>query len=337
MLKFKKLATYGIILSVISLSGCVSMEKYQEMEKKRNNCESEFSKTKSENIDLQNKVTEYSSQIDILRKQVSGLKQDTLTMGNLVRSMTEGYTQMKTAYEEMLLSNEKLSAGNKDEIQKILTNVQKLQEDLQKREDQLKILEADLAKRKAEFEVLNNELIKKEAKLIELQSILDQKEAAVDALKTKVANALMGFQNNGLNVYQKNGKVYVSMDEKLLFASGSFQIDPRGEAALKELAKILEQDPDINIMIEGHTDDVAYVGNTTKEIKDNWDLSVMRATSVLKTLLKNGKIDPKRLTASGKGEFLPIDNAKTKEARAKNRRTEIILTPKLDELFKILE
>lgn len=336
MLKFKKLAAYGILLSVISLSGCVSMEKYQEMEKKRNNCESEFSKTKSENIDLQNKVTEYTSQLDLLRKQVNGLKQDTLTMGNLVRSMTEGYTQMKTAYEEMLLSNEKLSAGNKDEIQKILTNIQKLQEDLQKREDQLKILEADLAKRKAEFEVVNDELIKKEAKLIELQSILDQKEAAVAALKTKVANALMGYQNNGLNVYQKNGKVYVSMDEKLLFASGSFQIDPRGEAALKELAKILEQDPDINIMIEGHTDDVAYNGNGGL-IKDNWDLSVMRATTVLKTLLKNGKIDPKRLTASGKGEFLPVDNAKTKEARAKNRRTEIILTPKLDELFKILE
>lgn len=336
MLKFKKLAAYGILLSVISLSGCVSMEKYQEMEKKRNNCESEFSKTKSENIDLQNKVTEYTSQLDLLRKQVNGLKQDTLTMGNLVRSMTEGYTQMKTSYEEMLLSNEKLSAGNKDEIQKILTNIQKLQEDLQKREDQLKILEADLAKRKAEFEVVNDELIKKEAKLIELQSILDQKEAAVAALKTKVANALMGFQNNGLNVYQKNGKVYVSMDEKLLFASGSFQIDPRGEAALKELAKILEQDPDINIMIEGHTDDVAYNGNGG-QIKDNWDLSVMRATTVLKTLLKSGKIDAKRLTASGKGEFLPVDKAKTKEARAKNRRTEIILTPKLDELFKILE
>lgn len=336
MLKFKKLAAYGILLSVFSLTGCVSMEKYQEMEKKRNNCESEFSKTKSENIELQNKVTEYTSQIDLLRKQVNGLKQDTLTMGNLVRSMTEGYTQMKTAYEEMLLSNEKLSAGNKEEIQKILTNVQKLQEDLQKREDQLKILEADLAKRKAEFELVNEELIKKEAKLIELQSILDQKEAAVAALKTKVANALMGYQNNGLNVYQKNGKVYVSMDEKLLFASGSVQIDPRGEAALKELAVILEQDPDINIMIEGHTDDVAYNGNGG-QIKDNWDLSVMRATTVLKTLLKSGKIDAKRLTASGKGEFLPVDDTKTKEARAKNRRTEIILTPKLDELFKILE
>jgi len=335
MFKTKGITGFILIFTFVTLSGCVSMGKYQEVEKKRNDCENESGKTKSENIDLKNKVTEFSAQVEQLRKQVSALKQDTLTMGNLVRSMAEGYTQMKTSYDEMLLSNEKLSAGNKDEVKNILTNVQKLQEDIQKREDLLKILEADLAKRKADFTQLNEELTKKEAKLIELQSILDQKDAAVNALKTKVANALMGYQNNGLNVYQKNGKVYISMDEKLLFASGSFQIDPRGEAALKDLAKILEQDPDINIMIEGHTDDVTY--NGSGQIKDNWDLSVMRATSVLKALLKSGKIDAKRLSASGRGEFLPLDAAKTKEARAKNRRTEIILTPKLDELFKILE
>jgi chemotaxis protein MotB len=325
-----------MLFALVAFTGCVSQQKYEDLETKRNNCETELSKTKTSNIDLNNKITEYTSQIELLKKQVAALKQDTLTMGNLVRSMTEGYTQMKTTYDDMLLSNENLSAGNKDEVKKILTNLQKLQEDLQKREDQLKILEADLAKRKAEFTALSDELNKKEAKLTELQAILDQKDAAVNALKTKVANALMGYQNNGLNVYQKNGKVYVSMDEKLLFASGSFQIDPRGEAALKDLGKILEQDADINIMIEGHTDDVPYNGNSA-QIKDNWDLSVMRATSVLKTLLKSGKIDPKRLTAAGRGEFLPLDPAKTKEARAKNRRTDIILTPKLDELFKILE
>lgn len=330
------LKIYVISIVILTLASCVSQQKYQELEVKRNDCETEMSKIKTSNIDLTNKITETTSQIEQLRKQVSSLKQDTLTLGNLVRSMSEGYTQMKTSYDDMLLSNEKLSAGNKDEIQKILTNIQKLQEDLQKREDLQKTLEADLAKRKAEFTILNDELGKKEAKLTELQAILDQKDAAVKALKTKVANALMGYQNNGLNVYQKNGKVYISMDEKLLFASGSFQIDPRGEAALVDLAKILEQDPDINIMIEGHTDDVAYNGNTG-QIKDNWDLSVMRATTVLKTLLKSGKIDAKRLTASGRGQYLPVDEAKTKEARAKNRRTEIILTPKLDELFKILE
>ena len=336
MLKKKSFSIYVMLFALVAFTGCVSQQKYEDLETKRNNCETELSKTKTSNIDLNNKITEYTSQVELLKKQVAVLKQDTLTMGNLVRSMTEGYTQMKTAYDDMLLSNENLSAGNKDEVKKILTNLQKLQEDLQKREDQLKILEADLAKRKAEFTALSDELNKKEAKLTELQAILDQKDAAVNALKTKVANALMGYQNNGLNVYQKNGKVYVSMDEKLLFASGSFQIDPRGEAALKDLAKILEQDADINIMIEGHTDDVPYNGNSA-QIKDNWDLSVMRATSVLKTLLKSGKIDPKRLTAAGRGEFLPLDPAKTKEARAKNRRTEIILTPKLDELFKILE
>jgi chemotaxis protein MotB len=133
----------------------------------------------------------------------------------------------------------------------------------------------------------------------------------------------------------KNGKVYVSMDEKLLFRSGSYEVDARGRQALKELAGVLVANKDVNIMIEGHTDDVPYRSGPV--IKDNWDLSVLRATSVLKILLEGGNIAPDRLTAAGRGEFQPVDRAKTAEARSRNRRTEIILTPNLDELLKILE
>ena len=156
-------------------------------------------------------------------------------------------------------------------------------------------------------------------------------------MKEKIKQALQGFDGSGLTVFEKNGKVYVSMEEKLLFASGSFQIDQRGQEALKKLAGVLAMDPDINISIEGHTDNVPYKSASTAQIKDNWDLSVMRATTVVKTLLASGNIDPQRLTACGKGEYVPLDQADTKEARAKNRRTEIILTPKLDALFEILE
>jgi len=124
------------------------------------------------------------------------------------------------------------------------------------------------------------------------------------------------------------------MDESLLFASGKTNVEAKGVEALKKVAKVMEQNPDINIMVEGHTDDVAMHG--AGDIKDNWDLSVMRATSVTKILLGNANIDSKRITAAGRGEFLPLENAKTAEARKKNRRTEIILTPKLDELLKVL-
>lgn len=175
----------------------------------------------------------------------------------------------------------------------------------------------------------------KEKKVDELQKILDRKDSTVNALKATVTDALVGFNNNGLTVEMRNGKVYVSLDESLLFASGSTKIDSKGADAIKKLAKVLEQNTDINVMVEGHTDDVAMRGSG--EIKDNWDLSVMRATSVTKLLVSSATIDPKRITASGHGEFLPLVNAKTPEARKKNRRTEIILTPKLDELFKVLE
>jgi len=170
---------------------------------------------------------------------------------------------------------------------------------------------------------------------IELQNILEQKEQAVEDLKNDVMDALIGFSDEGLTVHEKDGKVYVSMEEKLLFKTGKWDVDPKGKQALMDLSRLLADNPDINIMVEGHTDDVPY--NGSGGISDNWDLSVKRATAIVKILLQNKSLDPTRLIASGRGEHLPVDDQKTTEARRKNRRTEIILTPKLDELFEILE
>lgn len=178
-------------------------------------------------------------------------------------------------------------------------------------------------------------LEQKEARIAEMQTILNQKDAEVKALKDKVANALKGFEGSGLNISEKDGKVYVSMEDKLLFASGSWNINEQGLNAIKSIAKVLENEKDISVLIEGHTDNVPFRGNG--QVKDNWDLSVMRATSVVKALLQNGDIEPVRLSASGRSEYLPIDNNDSAEARAKNRRTEIILTPNLDQLFKLIQ
>ena len=146
---------------------------------------------------------------------------------------------------------------------------------------------------------------------------------------------MLGFEGKGLTITQKNGKVYVSLDESLLFASGSTKVEDKGVEAIKKLAKVLEQEQEINILVEGHTDDVPMKGSG--DIKDNWDLSVMRATSIVKIITGNSKVNPIRITAAGRGEYFPIDPSKTAEARKKNRRTEIILVPKLDELLKVLE
>ena len=145
----------------------------------------------------------------------------------------------------------------------------------------------------------------------------------------------MGFEGKGLTITQKNGMVYISMEDKLLFKSGSFDIDSRGAEAVKQVSKVLGQNKDINIMVEGHTDNVPYQGRG--ELKDNWDLSVKRATTVVRLMLQNKELSPERITGAGRSEYLPIDTAKTAEARQKNRRTEIILTPKLDELIRIID
>ena len=209
-----------------------------------------------------------------------------------------------------------------------------MQEQLLKKQDELKALEAKLLLQKLDLEALSAELKKREARVNELEEILKKKDQAANDLKKKLSDALLGFENKGLTITQKNGKVYVSMDESLLFASGKTNVEARGVEALKNVAKVLENNVDINVLVEGHTDDVPMKG--AGEIKDNWDLSVIRATSVTKIMLSSAKIDSQRITAAGRGEFFPLDNAKTPEARKKNRRTEIILTPKLDELLKVL-
>ena len=196
-------------------------------------------------------------------------------------------------------------------------------------------LQSQLQKEREELDKLQNEFAENNKKLIELQQTLDKKEEAVKMLRKRVADALLGFEGKGLTVTQKNGKVYISLEERLLFKSGDWNIEKGGVQAIKELAKILAHNHDINVMVEGHTDNVSYIGKG--QIQDHWDLSVKRATTVVPTLLDKTGVNPKQVIAAGRSEYMPIEIKNTVENRQKNRRTEIILTPKLDELFEILE
>ena len=177
-------------------------------------------------------------------------------------------------------------------------------------------------------------LADREKKLRDMQELIAKKDAAVNALRAKVADAMTGFKAEDLTVQLKNGKVYVSMQENLLFKSGSAKVDPKGIDAIHKLADVLQKNPDIEIMIEGHTDNVPLKG---EKYRDNWDLSAARALSIVRILTNDEGLDPKRITAAGRSQFMPVAPNDTPEGRAKNRRTEIILSPKLDELMKILE
>jgi chemotaxis protein MotB len=239
----------------------------------------------------------------------------------LLDDLFDKYDRLNKSYNN-LLANSSAEAGT-------------LSKNLSERERQLLAMEQNLLANKAQVDKLSSDLSTREKRLAELEQILKEKDKAVNDLRDKVNKALLGFKDSGLTVDVRNGKVYVSLAEKLLFKSGSYSIDPKGVEALTRLAGALKDQQDINVMVEGHTDDVPVAkGNAC--IDDNWDLSVLRATSIINTLVSKG-VSPARLVAAGRGEFSPVEAVKTAEARQRNRRTEIILTPKLDELFQILD
>lgn len=325
----------AVVMLSAFLFSCVPQRKLEEEQAKRANCEKELSDLKTSYQDCSTKLTEATNKLADYLKDITGLQKDTSIIGTNLRNLTGRYDKLNSVNDQLLEKYNRLLEGNIADTKKLSGELQLTQEQLLRKQDELKQLADELNNQKQNLDNLTAELKKREQRVAELESVLKNKDAAVNELKRKVSDALLGFEGKGLTITQKNGKVYVSMDESLLFASGSIAVESKGVEALKKVAKVLEQNSDINVLIEGHTDDVPMAGKG--EIKDNWDLSVMRATSIVKIITKYSSIDPKRLTAAGRGEYSPIDPSKTSDARKKNRRTEIILTPKLDELFKVLE
>jgi chemotaxis protein MotB len=323
-----------IALASICLSSCVTQKKFEAEQTKSASLKKQLDSVGNLNQDCQTKLTELQTRLDNDEKAVKELEQDTNISGTSYRDLSEKYGKISQSSQELLDKYNALMKGNEADSKKISGQLQMTQEQLLKKQDELNIAQIQMDRQKVHLDSLTATLKDREAKVAQLEALIKAKEAATDSLKKAISDALIGFANKGISVYEKNGKVYVSMEEKLLFPSGSTKVESEGIDALKQLAKALEQNPDIGIMVEGHTDDVPMHGSG--EIKDNWDLSVMRATSIVKILLENAKIDPKRLSASGVSQYDPVDPGTSAEARKKNRRTDIILTPKLSEIMKLL-
>ena len=315
-----------IVLVSSFVIGCVPHKKFAELEKKYNDCSLDRQECLEESVKKEQKLDELSTDLDNCEKRTNRLYTDSIECNNAL-------AKTKMLYDDLNKLQQQIIETNKAESSKMLIELEKRDQLLKEKEKTLAEREAELLKSRNENEELAKDLQVREARVEELESILNKKDSAVQALKTKISNALLGFADKGLTVDIKNGKVYVSMEEQLLFPSASIVVNSKGKSALMELAKALNSQKDINIMVEGHTDNVPM---SSGQIKDNWDLSVLRATSIVRILTTEGGVDPKRIMATGRGEFQPIDSADTPEARRQNRRTEIILTPNLDELFEIL-
>jgi chemotaxis protein MotB len=325
----------GVIVFVITAVSCVSGKKFTALEGSSKQFMQERDEYKTQNIALDMENKELKAKHSTLETEVVELRKKYETLESERNKALDDYNRVSAKYAELQNAQEELIRGNVKETQKLLGELNEAQTNLQKKEDLLRQLSLSLDTKKASLDELTFELEKRNQRLVELEKILDAQKRIVQDLKSKVSEALLGFENNGLTVTMKDGKVYVSLDEKLLFKSGSYEIDANGRNALRKLAGVLEKNPDIQVSIEGHTDNVPY-NPGSGQLKDNWDLSVKRATTVVRVLLEGSKIDAKRLTASGRSEYSPVDKANSADARQKNRRTEIVLTPDLSELYDLI-
>ncbi len=240
------------------------------------------------------------------KAEIKNLKLEVEDHKNKISSLNNELKNTKQNYEKLKSSSSKAT-------QELMDNIENLQK--------------SLAEKQKENLSLNSQLS-------ELRDKLNARESAINKLKSKLQEALYGFAEKGMTVSIKDGKVYVSLSNQLLFGSGSAEIDSEGKEALLELAKVLKEQSDINILVEGHTDDKPVKSGARFE--DNWDLSVLRATEVVRFLTEQGGVSPKRVIASGRSKYFPVEKGDSPQARAKNRRTEIILTPKLEQIFEII-
>ena len=220
------------------------------------------------------------------------------------------------------------------QIKNLMRDTTKMGNSIRQYQSMLNVNMTEQEKLNALLNQKKNELNERECTINELQQMINAQNEKVRKLLSSVKDALLGFSSDELTVREKDGKVYVAMSDKLLFQSGSARLDKRGEEALGKLAEVLNKQTDIDVFIEGHTDNKPI---NTVQFKDNWDLSVIRATSVVRILIKNYNVNPLQIQPSGRGEYMPVDDNETAEGRSKNRRTEIIMAPKLDTLFQMLQ
>ncbi len=298
------------------MGSCVMQKQYDTLLTEKVRMEASLKECSDSLSVLGASINDLQLENDEFSKDNSSLKTNLDQSNSSLSSLKQQHEELSKYYDNLRNSSGQLNKSIVDQQQELLT------------------IRENLEKTREINDALNADLIKREKKVAELEKILQDEANATRALKTKIANSLLSFDESDLKVTTKNGKVYVSLAEKLLFKSGSIAVDPKGITALNQLATALKSQEDINIMVEGHTDNVP-ISKTSGHIKDNWDLSVLRATSIVKILVGSG-VSKQQIIAAGKGEHSPVANNKSGENRQKNRRTEIIIAPDLDALFKML-
>jgi len=323
----------GTLLLV--LSACVTPKIHNSLVAENESTKAALTSAEKKALSLSDKLEEKEGNIVALQSQISDLRNDSVQNGKALTLLQNKYDELSVAYDLLTSKSSRYMADKAKETKKLLEQLEQAQAALFEKEDELNKLSNSLDVKEEELKLAEQELSARSIRVTELETIINRKDSMVTALKKSISKALIGLEGEGLTIEQRNGKVYISLEEDLLFASGKYEVNSGGVTALNKLATALSSQTDLEILVEGHSDDIPLSGNGL--VKDNWDLSVMRATNVVKVLTKNPSLNPLQLTAAGRAEFAPIASNEAKEGRSSNRRIEMILSPNLDDLFDLLD
>ena len=315
---FKKILVLSLIISVSS--SCVSSKIYKELDGKYTSLKNDYDSLSTQNEAVISERNSLQNQLDQLQKKYDSLISDRNALQQELTALHKKYEALNESYSALEQNSSKEIADNIQKNRELLAQLEAKELALAAENDRLLKLEADMQERSQ--------------RIAELELLITSKDQAMRDLKNAISSALTAFEGKGLTVEQRNGKVYVSMENKLLFKSGSWAIGSKGRIAIEQLGSVLADNPEIAVLIEGHTDNDPF--SSGGQIANNWDLSTKRATAIVQILSENASINPESLTAAGRGEYAPITSNDDTEGKAKNRRIEVILTPKLDEISKLL-
>lgn len=309
-----------ISLVVLNTTACVSSKLYEELEGKYSQLKSDYdalSLTNDSEIGLKK---ELENELNALKQTYETVKSESDQLKSDLNSLKKNYDNLNAAYSALEQNSSKALEENSQKNRALLEQLKAKEEALALENERLMRLEADMQERSE--------------RIAELEALIDAKDQAMKDLKNAISKALTDFEGKGLTVQKRDGKVYVSMENKLLFKSGSWAVNTEGRNAIIQLGNVLAKNPDIAVLIEGHTDNVPF--SNRGQISNNWDLSTKRATAIISILAENKAISLENLTAAGRGEYAPVNSNDTTEGKAKNRRIEVVLTPKLDKISKLL-
>jgi len=317
------------------VSSCVAPKIHNALLSEHETVSNKLTANEKKVLQLNDALEEKEGKILILETQLAELRNDSVQNGKALTILQGKYDELSDTYDLLTSKSSRYMADKAKETKKLLEQLDQAQTALFEKEDELNNLSNFLDVKEEELKLAEQELSARSIRVTELETIINRKDSMVTSLKKSISKALIGLEGEGLTIEQRNGKVYISLEEDLLFASGKYVVNSGGVTALNKLATALSTQTDLEILVEGHTDDIPLSGKGL--VKDNWDLSVMRATNVVKVLTKNQSLNPLQLTAAGRAEFVPIASNETKEGRSSNRRIEMILSPNLDDLFDLLE